>query len=79
LYGQQNDGSNSQKLKKIPSKKMIANGLLLLGGLICLSQGNTGLSAKVAIAFVLMKLSKRGASFVPKSTKQICCLFVSAF
>ncbi|CAO2840445.1 unnamed protein product [Amaranthus hypochondriacus] len=71
LYGQQNDDSNSQKCKKKPSKKMIANGLILLGGLICLSQGNTGLSAKVAIAFVLRKLSKRGASSVPKSTKQI--------
>ncbi|XP_010696139.2 uncharacterized protein LOC104908693 [Beta vulgaris subsp. vulgaris] len=60
INGQEN-GANSQKLKRMPSKKLIANGLLLLGGLVCLSQGNSGLGAKVAIACVLKKLSKRGS------------------
>uniref|UniRef100_A0A803KQK3 START domain-containing protein n=1 Tax=Chenopodium quinoa TaxID=63459 RepID=A0A803KQK3_CHEQI len=61
VSGQEN-GPNSQKCKRKPSKKLIANGLLLLGGLICLSHGNPGLGAKVAIACVLKKLSKRGSS-----------------
>ncbi|KAL2932877.1 Phosphatidylcholine transfer protein [Bienertia sinuspersici] len=62
IYRLGDDGANSRKIKRTPSKKMIANGLLLLGGLICLTQGNSGLGAKVAVAFVLKKLSKRGSS-----------------
>lgn len=54
--------ANSQRLRRRPSKKLIANGLLLLGGLACLSHGNPSLGAKVAVAFILKKLNKRGAS-----------------
>ncbi|KAJ9568481.1 hypothetical protein OSB04_004447 [Centaurea solstitialis] len=42
-----------------PSKKMIANGLILVGGVICLARGHPNFSAKVAMAFVLSKLTKR--------------------
>lgn len=45
-----------------PSRKMVANGLLLLGGVFCLSRGHSSLGAKVVMAYVLTKLSKRGAS-----------------
>ena len=45
-----------------PSNKLIANGLILLGGAICMSRGHSNLGAKVAIAYVLTKLTKRGAS-----------------
>lgn len=61
INGQEN-GAKLLKPKRKPSKKMIANGLLILGGLICLSQGNPGLGAKVAVACILKKLSKRGSS-----------------
>lgn len=41
------------------SKKLVANGLLLLGGVICLSRGHSSLGAKVVLAYILTKLSKR--------------------
>lgn len=62
MYVQVNNGANPQRLTRKPSKKLIANSLLLLGGLVCLSQGSTGLAAKVAVACILKKFSKRGAS-----------------
>uniref|UniRef100_A0A7C9EBC2 START domain-containing protein n=1 Tax=Opuntia streptacantha TaxID=393608 RepID=A0A7C9EBC2_OPUST len=61
MHSQVEGGANSRRLTRKPSKKLIANGLLLLGGLICLSHGNAGLAAKVATAYILKKLSKRGA------------------
>ncbi|XP_021761981.1 stAR-related lipid transfer protein 7, mitochondrial-like [Chenopodium quinoa] len=67
ISGQEN-GPISQKCKRKPSKKLIANGLLLLGGLICLSHGNPGLGAKVAIACVLKKLSS-GAHHLVRSSR----------
>ncbi|KAK9726777.1 hypothetical protein RND81_05G236100 [Saponaria officinalis] len=53
-------GAALQKVKKKPTKKMVVNGLLLLGSLICLSHGNSSLGAKVAVSYVLKKLCKRG-------------------
>ncbi|PON37067.1 START domain containing protein [Parasponia andersonii] len=50
------------KLSRRPSRKMVAHGLLLLGGVICLSRGHSSLGAKAAMAYILNKLSKRGAS-----------------
>ncbi|KAH9622850.1 hypothetical protein KSS87_007188 [Heliosperma pusillum] len=58
----QGGGAKLQKVCRKPTKKMVANGLLLLGSLICLSHGNTSLGAKVAVSFVLKKLCKRGQS-----------------
>lgn len=51
-----------RKLSRTPSKKLLANGLLILGGVVCLSRGHSSLGAKVAMAYILTKLSKRGAS-----------------
>lgn len=51
-----------KKLAKRPSKKLVANGLLLLGGVICLSRGHSALGAKVAMAYILTKLHKRSGS-----------------
>ncbi|KAF3432313.1 hypothetical protein FNV43_RR27053 [Rhamnella rubrinervis] len=54
--------SQERKLSRRPSRKMVANGLLLIGGLVCLSRGHSSLGAKVVMAYVLTKLSKRGAT-----------------
>lgn len=50
---------SSRKLCRKPSSKLIANGLIVLGGAICLSRGHSDLGAKVAMAFILSKFSKR--------------------
>jgi hypothetical protein len=54
--------AKERKMSRRPSKKLLANGLLLLGGVVCLSRGHSSLGAKVAMAYILTKLSKRGAS-----------------
>ncbi|XP_042022055.1 uncharacterized protein LOC121769346 [Salvia splendens] len=55
--------SNKTRLRRMPSSKLIANGLVLLGGAICLSRGHSSLGSKVAMAYLLGKLTKRGASY----------------
>lgn len=50
---------SDNKLSRKPSKKLIANGLILVGGVICLSRGHANFSAKVAMAYFLSKLTKR--------------------
>ncbi|XP_074287947.1 uncharacterized protein LOC141613103 isoform X2 [Silene latifolia] len=62
-------GAKLQKVCRKPTKKMVANGLLLLGSLICLSHGNTSLGAKVAGSFILRKLCKRGQSSGPNQQR----------
>ncbi|XP_058068566.1 uncharacterized protein LOC131217645 isoform X2 [Magnolia sinica] len=49
-----------KKFLRKPSKKWIANGLLLLGGVVCLSRGHSSLGAKIAIACILKKLTEHG-------------------
>lgn len=51
----------NRKFPRRPSNKLIGNGLILLGGVICLSRGHSNLGAKVAMAYILSKLTKRGA------------------
>lgn len=51
-----------RKLTRKPSSKFITNGLILVGGVICLSRGHSSLGAKVAMGYILSKISKRGAS-----------------
>ncbi|EOA30734.1 hypothetical protein CARUB_v10013871mg [Capsella rubella] len=62
---QTGEGDKQKKLLRKPSKKLIANGLLLaggaVGGAICLSRGHSALGAKVALAYFLSKMRKRGA------------------
>ncbi|XP_076931181.1 uncharacterized protein LOC143596234 [Bidens hawaiensis] len=50
---------NKKKLSRRPSKKFIANGLIIAGGVICLARGHTNFNAKVAMAYMLSKLTKR--------------------
>lgn len=53
---------NGEGSRRKPSKKSIAKGLLLVGGIICLSRGHSSLGAKVALACVLKKLAKHSSS-----------------
>ncbi|XP_010542534.1 PREDICTED: uncharacterized protein LOC104815704 [Tarenaya hassleriana] len=61
--------SREAKLLKKPSKKLIANGLILLGGAICLSRGHSALGAKVALAYLLNKLSKKHGAFPSQASQ----------
>ncbi|XP_027344599.1 uncharacterized protein LOC113857082 isoform X1 [Abrus precatorius] len=61
FHEQVNDESQVRTIPRRPSRKLLANSLLLLGGVICLSRGHSSLGAKVAMAYILTKLSKRGA------------------
>lgn len=60
FHDQVTDESQKWMIRR-PSKKVLANSLLLIGGAICLSRGHSSLGAKVAMAYILTKLSKRGA------------------
>ncbi|XP_077222824.1 uncharacterized protein LOC143856475 [Tasmannia lanceolata] len=50
-----------KKLHKRPSKKIIANGLLVVGSIIYLSRGHANVGVKLAMACILKKLTKHGA------------------
>jgi hypothetical protein len=54
--------AKEKKFLRRPSRKIVANGLLLLGGVIFLSRGHSSLGAKVAMAYILTKLRKHDAS-----------------
>ncbi|XP_022864800.1 uncharacterized protein LOC111384713 isoform X3 [Olea europaea var. sylvestris] len=54
--------SNAKRLSRMPSNKLIRNGLIVVGGVLCLSRGHSSLGAKVAMACILNKLTKRGSS-----------------
>ncbi|XP_062155444.1 uncharacterized protein LOC133863502 [Alnus glutinosa] len=54
--------AKERKFSRRPSTKLLANGLLLVGGAFCLSRGHSSLGAKVAMAYILAKLSKRSAA-----------------
>jgi len=55
------EGSERKFLRR-PSNKLMAKGLILIGGVFCISRGHSNLGAKVACAYILSKLTKRGAS-----------------
>lgn len=59
VFGGQSRVGLSQKTPSRSSKKWIANGLLLLGGVVCLSRGRSTIGTQVAIACILKKLMKR--------------------
>ncbi|KDP25029.1 hypothetical protein JCGZ_22564 [Jatropha curcas] len=63
------DNTKERKLSRRPSRKVLANGLLLLGGVICLSRGHSSLGAKVAMGYILTKLRKHDASSGQKQDK----------
>ncbi|PKI72572.1 hypothetical protein CRG98_006949 [Punica granatum] len=52
-----------KKLLRKPSRKVLANSVILLGGVLCLTRGNPALGA--TMAYILTKLSKRGGSSTP--------------
>ncbi|CAA2977568.1 stAR-related lipid transfer 7, mitochondrial [Olea europaea subsp. europaea] len=54
--------SNAKRLSRMPSNKLIRNGLIVVGGVLCLSRGHSSLGAKVAMACILSKFTKRGSS-----------------
>lgn len=61
--GRQVNGSlaSGRRLWEKPSKKqLIANGLLLVGGIACLSRGRTTFGTQLAMACILKKLMKQG-------------------
>uniref|UniRef100_A0A7N0ZXD8 START domain-containing protein n=1 Tax=Kalanchoe fedtschenkoi TaxID=63787 RepID=A0A7N0ZXD8_KALFE len=62
--------TREKRLLKKPSRQAVAKGLLLLGGVICLSRGHSTLGAKVAMAYLLTKLKKRSACSAKPSEKQ---------
>ncbi|KAD4889466.1 hypothetical protein E3N88_21539 [Mikania micrantha] len=55
---------NQKKVSGKSSKKLIANGLIIVGGVICLTRGHTNFSAKIAMAYILMSIDKRLDDFV---------------
>lgn len=56
--GGDSSGSRTQekKLARKPSKKWIANGLLLAGGIFCLCRGRSALGTQIAMACLLKRL-----------------------
>lgn len=63
--GEVTSEAKERKSPKRASRKLLANGLLLVGGAICLSRGHSSLGAKVAMAYILTKLRKHDAASVP--------------
>ncbi|CAL9181139.1 unnamed protein product [Musa hybrid cultivar] len=59
VFGGQSRVGLSQKIPSRSSKKWIANGLLLLGGVVCLSRGRSTIGSQLAVACILKKLMKR--------------------
>ncbi|CAL9774332.1 unnamed protein product [Musa acuminata subsp. burmannicoides] len=59
--GSQSRVDISQKKPSRSSKKWIANGLLLLGGIICLSRRRPNIGTQLAMACILKKLMNNGA------------------
>ncbi|XP_010927159.1 uncharacterized protein [Elaeis guineensis] len=71
-YGRQAVRNVSGKeLSRRPSKKWIANGLLLLGGIVCLSRGRSSLGTQLAVACILKKLMKHGAASGQVETNRV--------
>lgn len=64
------EAEKSKKLLRRPSKKVLANGVIFLGGILYLTRGNPAVGAKVAMAYILTKLSKRGRSSSCQSLQQ---------
>ncbi|RWW28296.1 hypothetical protein GW17_00007240 [Ensete ventricosum] len=58
VIGRQSRVDSSQKTPSRSSKKWIANGLLLLGGVVCLSRGRSTIGTQLAVACILKKLMK---------------------
>lgn len=62
---------SGKELSRRPSKKWIANGLLLLGGIVCLSRGRSSLGTQLAMACILKKLMKHGPASGQVETNRV--------
>ncbi|CAI9093328.1 OLC1v1028803C1 [Oldenlandia corymbosa var. corymbosa] len=60
-YRQASESHGSRSVKA-PPNKLLKNGLILVGSAICLSRGHSSLGAKVAMVYILTKLTKRRAT-----------------
>ncbi|KAL5699732.1 hypothetical protein ACHQM5_030594 [Ranunculus cassubicifolius] len=58
---QESESREKKTLLRRPSGKMIANGLLVIGGVLCLTRGHSSLSTKIAMACILKKLTNHKA------------------
>ncbi|MED6112791.1 hypothetical protein PIB30_064948 [Stylosanthes scabra] len=67
LHDQIADESRVRMTSRWSSRKLLANSILILGGAFCLSRGHSSLGAKVAMAYILTKFTKRGGG--PKSNQ----------
>ncbi|XP_008809077.1 uncharacterized protein LOC103720895 [Phoenix dactylifera] len=63
--------ASGKELPRRPSKKWIANGLLLLGGIVCLSRGSSRLGTQLAMACILKKLMKHGPASGQAETNRV--------
>lgn len=59
IHDQTTHESQVRVISRRPSKKLLANSVLLVGGAICLSRGHSSLGAKVAMGYILTKFSQR--------------------
>ncbi|CAA7408326.1 unnamed protein product [Spirodela intermedia] len=57
--GGDDPGENLKLLSRKPSKTWIAKGLLLVGGIVCLSRGHSTLGTQLAVACILKKLMRQ--------------------
>lgn len=57
--GGDDPGEKVKLLSRTPSKTWIAKGLLVVGGIVCLSRGHSTLGTQLAVACILKKLMKQ--------------------
>lgn len=67
IHDQTTHESQVRVISRRPSRKLLANSVLLVGGAICLSRGHSSLGAKVAMAYILTKFKRKTNS---NQTKQ---------
>ncbi|GAU16149.1 hypothetical protein TSUD_297790 [Trifolium subterraneum] len=68
IHDQATQESQMGMISRRPSRKLVTNSLLLLGGAIFLSRGHSSLGAKVVMAYICTKFSKRNTN--SNQTKQ---------
>jgi len=67
VHDQTTHESQVRVISRRPSKKFLANSVLLVGGAICLSRGHSSLGAKVAMAYIFSKLRKTNSNQTKQS------------
>jgi len=67
IHDQTTHESQVRLISRRPSRKLLANSLLLVGGAICLSRGHSILGAKVVMAYIFTKFKRETNS---NQTKQ---------